>query len=78
MLFHWLGDWMPACAMQSFMNGLKIMDGTQGRNWGLWGPAVGCTSGPCLKLFNLHVRYIYLLVLFTQCLQKFFTCPETE
>ncbi len=40
----------------------------QGRSWGLQGPSAGCTSGPCLKLFNLYVRSIYLFVLFTQCL----------
>ncbi len=56
------------------------MDGTQGRSWGLRGPGVGCTSGPCLKWFNLYVRSIYLFVLFTQCLSffKFFRCPGTE
>ncbi len=25
------------------------MTHNQGRSWGLWGPGVGCTHGPCLK-----------------------------
>ncbi len=44
---------------------------SQGRSWGLQGPSAGCTSGPCLKLFNLYVHSIYLFVLFTQCLRFF-------
>ncbi len=42
-----------------------------GRSWGLRGPGADCTSGPCLKLFNLYVCSIYLFVLFTQCLSVF-------
>ncbi len=42
-----------------------------GRSWGLRGPGAGCTSGPCLKLFNFYVCSIYLFVLFTQCLSVF-------
>ncbi len=50
---------------------MKESGGGQGCSWGLRGPGAGCTSGPCLKLFNLYVRSIYLFVLFTQCLSFF-------
>ncbi len=39
------------------------------------------TSGPYLKLFHLYVCSIYLFVLFTQCVHKFFEvckCSGTE
>ncbi len=42
---------------------------SQGHIWGLRGPCAGCASGPCLKLFNLYVRSIYIFLLFTQCLR---------
>jgi len=35
------------------------------------GPRWRLYSGPCLQLFNLYIRSIYLFVLFTQCLRFF-------
>ncbi len=36
----------------------------EGHSWGLWGPSIGSTSGPCLKLFHfMFVLFINLYYL---------------
>ncbi len=58
---------LPAYRGDDIHSRLSSLNGwMQVRSWGLWGPSAGCTSEPCLKLFNLYVHSIYLFVLFTQ------------